>query len=87
MEYGNNGQPDKATIATEPGKLAGPFEVKHVVRDDMEFLPSEEELRRWRRELLEYTERNRGLMSPAAQAELAELRAEDSAGGTGAGNR
>jgi hypothetical protein len=33
--------------------------------------------RRYRREQLEYTERNRGLMSPVAQAELAVMRAED----------
>jgi hypothetical protein len=36
-----------------------------------------ERSRRRRRELLEYTERNQGLMSDAARAELARLRAED----------
>ena len=34
MEYGSNGQPDKATVATEPGKLAGPFEVRRIVKDE-----------------------------------------------------
>jgi hypothetical protein len=31
MEYGNNGAPDKATVATAPGHLAGPFGVREVV--------------------------------------------------------
>jgi hypothetical protein len=31
MEYGNNGAPDKATVATTPGHLAGPFEVREVI--------------------------------------------------------
>lgn len=39
-------------------------------------------LRRYRLERLEYTERNGGLMSPAARRELEELRAE-TGGGTG----
>lgn len=28
-------QPDKVTVATTPGHLAGPFEVREVVRDDL----------------------------------------------------
>jgi hypothetical protein len=39
-------------------------------------VPGMQELRRKRRELLEYTERN-GVMSPAAQEELEDLRAAD----------
>jgi hypothetical protein len=31
MAYGNGEQPDKATVATTPGDLAGPFEVTAVV--------------------------------------------------------
>jgi hypothetical protein len=30
-EFGNNGQPDKATVATTPGQLAGPFLVARTV--------------------------------------------------------
>lgn len=36
--------------------------------------------RRYRREMLEYTDRNRGLLSPAARRELEEMRAEDQGG-------
>lgn len=39
-EYGNNGAPDKATVATTPGKLAGPFEVRQVVNDEFSALAS-----------------------------------------------
>jgi hypothetical protein len=31
MAYGNGADPDKATVATTPGDLAGPFEVTAVV--------------------------------------------------------
>jgi hypothetical protein len=30
MQYGNNGAPDQVTVATAPGQLAGPFEVREV---------------------------------------------------------
>lgn len=33
MEYGNNGQPDMATVATVPGHLAGPFRVDGPIVD------------------------------------------------------
>lgn len=36
MEYGSNGAPDKVTVATEPGKLAGPFEVHQTLQDPAE---------------------------------------------------
>lgn len=43
MEYGGTStvpgsvtQPDKATVATTPGHLAGPFEVRKIIRDDAE---------------------------------------------------
>lgn len=36
MEYGNNGAPDKATVATAPGHIAGPFEVEQVIQDASE---------------------------------------------------
>jgi hypothetical protein len=38
--------------------------------------PSEEKMRRRRRERLEYTDRNGGWMSPQARAELARMRAD-----------
>ena len=37
MAYGNNGQPDMATVATEPGHLAGPFRVITPVRGQPPF--------------------------------------------------
>jgi hypothetical protein len=33
MQYGNNGAPDRVTVATTPGHLAGPFEVHQTVQD------------------------------------------------------
>jgi hypothetical protein len=40
MQYGNNGAPDRVTVATTPGHLAGPFEVREVVGPaTTEFLP------------------------------------------------
>jgi len=127
MEYGNNGAPDKVTVATTPGHLAGPFEVRearkgaedcyavaewegagvscrhpvghkalldHFDRDrglrwqqapdgEVSAWPATENEtwalggRRWRRELHEYTERNGGMMSPAARQELEEMRTEE----------
>ena len=46
MEYGNNGQPDMATVATTPGHLAGPFRVDGPIVDKSggdaeEFTPAE----------------------------------------------
>jgi hypothetical protein len=35
MEYGNDGAPDKVTVATTPGHLAGPFEVEQTVQDEV----------------------------------------------------
>ena len=32
-EFSNNGAPDKVTVATVPGCLAGPFEVHQVIQD------------------------------------------------------
>jgi len=56
----------EALVAADEG---GPVEV---------VVPDEQELRRRRRELLEYTDRN-GWMSPGTRAELEELRAADNA--------
>lgn len=34
--YGNGGQPDRVTVATEPGKVAGPFDVMPFSRGKIE---------------------------------------------------
>jgi predicted phage tail protein len=36
MEYGSSGAPDKVTVATTPGHVAGPFEVESTVQDAAE---------------------------------------------------
>lgn len=35
MQYGSNGAPDKVTVATVPGHLAGPFEVHQTLQDPL----------------------------------------------------
>jgi hypothetical protein len=48
MEYGNNGAPDKATVATTPGHLAGPFQVVEA-----------EQVDRWTRHILHVSQHSR----------------------------
>lgn len=40
MEYGSNGAPDKATVATASGHVAGPFEVHQTIQDPVELAES-----------------------------------------------